>query len=166
MYKVTERVVINTGPLPGLVAALGNLSILQKLFGEILVPEEVCSEMLKGKNEFGRNQFNQATFLEKGTKPTQISNFLRRALDSGEAAVIQTALDKSISLVCIDEAVGRRIARLHGLKLTGSLGILVAAKRNGLIDNVSHCVERMQRAGIWLSDSLVAQVLQFANEQR
>ncbi|WP_243714094.1 hypothetical protein [Nostoc sp. 106C] len=56
---------------------------------------------------------------------------LLNSLDLGEASVIQLALNKNIPTVCIDEAVGRGIARLSGLLVTGSIGILLRAKREG-----------------------------------
>jgi len=46
------------------------------------------------------------------------------------------AINKKIDTVSIDEAVGRRIARLNDLKLIGSLGILIKAKQNGLISSM------------------------------
>ena len=58
----------------------------------------------------------------------------------GEAAVIQLALEENIQTVCIDEAVGRRIARLNNLSLTGLIGILLRAKISGypLLSNASY----------------------------
>ncbi|MFP5269408.1 hypothetical protein [Coleofasciculus sp.] len=40
-------------------------------------------------------------------------------------------MNENIQTVCIDEIAGRRIARLSGLSLTGSIGILLRAKREG-----------------------------------
>jgi predicted nucleic acid-binding protein len=82
----------------------------------------------------------------------------------GESSVIQTALDKNIQTVCIDEAVGRRIARLNGLTLTGSLGIMIRAKKEGHQLMLREAVNRMQAHGIWLSDRLVDAALQQAGE--
>ncbi|WP_216594172.1 hypothetical protein [Synechococcus sp. PCC 6312] len=55
--------------------------------------------------------------------------YLLNSLDSGEAAVIQLALNQNIQTVCIDETSGRRIARLNGLNVTGSIGILLKLKQ-------------------------------------
>jgi predicted nucleic acid-binding protein len=46
--------------------------------------------------------------------------YLLTTLDRGEAAVIALALAEKIPTACIDETVGRRVARLHGLAVTGS----------------------------------------------
>ena len=69
--------------------------------------------------------------------------------------MIQTALDLGLPLVCIDEAAGRRVARLCELNLTGSIGILIKAKQSGLAVDVPQALARMRRHGIWLSDRVV-----------
>jgi predicted nucleic acid-binding protein len=77
-------------------------------------------------------------------------------LDRGEASVIQTALNLKLSLVCIDESVGRRVARLSGLTLTGSIGILLKAQQTGFPVSVELAVAQMRSRGIWLSDQVIA----------
>ncbi len=84
-----QRIVINTEPLIALVAALGDLQVLQALYQEVLVPFEVCQEILAGgKDGFAVAEFTQATWLVKRTAPLEIQPLLANLLDAGEAAVI------------------------------------------------------------------------------
>jgi predicted nucleic acid-binding protein len=69
----------------------------------------------------------------------QVPEYLEAELDLGEGSVIQMAIVQKFPLVVIDEKQGRRIARLHGLRITGSLGILVKAAKQGLIDDLGAC---------------------------
>ena len=85
--------------------------------------------------------------------------------DHGEAAVVTTALAKGIRLVCIDETAGRRIARMAGLDLTGSIGILIKAKRLGFPIAIREAMTRMREHGIWLSAAVTAAALAAANEE-
>jgi len=85
-------------------------------------------------------------------------------LDLGEASVIQTALEKNVTTVAIDEKAGRRVARLNGLNVTGSLGILVKARKLGLLTNLGHCISKMRIKGIWVSDALVRKSLDTVGE--
>jgi predicted nucleic acid-binding protein len=89
---------------------------------------------------------------------------LQNSLDAGEAAVIQLALQEGIALVAIDESVGRRFARLSGLSLTGSLGILLKAKKLGYPILMKDAIQRMRQRGIWLGDKVVDFALQEAGE--
>jgi len=160
----TEKIVINTGPLLALIAGVGSLSLLNMLYKRVLVPFEVCQEIeAGGVAGFGVGEFRKSHFIEKRSNPLNISQFLRNTLDIGEASVIQLALDENIETVCIDEAVGRRIARLNGLKLTGSIGILIRAKQDGFDFSMREAVNRMQSQGIYLSQRVVDFALKQGN---
>jgi predicted nucleic acid-binding protein len=152
----TESIVINTGPLLALIAGYGDLSLLEKIYKRILVPFEVCREIeAGGTTAFGLKEFVQSDFMEKQAAPLEIVQFLKNSLDMGEASVIQLALNQNIRTVCIDEAVGRRIARLNGLCLTGSIGVLLRAKRKGLDFSMTEAIDRMQSNGIYLSKKVI-----------
>jgi predicted nucleic acid-binding protein len=152
----TESIVINTGPLLALIAGYGDLSFLKKIYKRVLVPFEVCREIeAGGTTAFGLKEFIQSDFIEKQTVPLEIVQFLKNSLDLGEASVIQLALNQNIPTVCIDEAVGRRIARLNGLCLTGSVGVLLRAKRKGIDFSIPEAIERMQSNGIYLSEKVI-----------
>ena len=158
----SKEIVINTSPLLALSAALGDLSVLQSLYQQVFVPFEVCQEIEKGGlSGFSVAEFKSASFLHKLDKPLIISPFLKNSLDIGEASVIQLALNNNIQTVCIDETVGRRIARLNNLSLTGSIGILIRASKEGYLFSMRDAIKNMQARGIWLSDS----VIKFALEQ-
>jgi len=75
--------------------------------------------------------------------------------------VIQLAINENIQTVCIDEVAGRRIARLSGLSLTGSIGILLRAKRKGFPFSMQQAISQMLNRGIRLSPT----VINFALEQ-
>ena len=162
----TERIVINTGPLLALIAAWGDLNILQSLYRQILIPFEVCQEIQAGgPGEFGVKQFEEAGWLQKQSEPLKIAPILINTLDRGEAAVIQLALNKKVQTVCIDEAAGRRMARLNGLSLTGSVGILLRARREGYTFSMKDAIQRMTDRGIWLSERVVTFALNQVGEK-
>ncbi len=160
-----KGIVINTGPLIALVAATGDLAVLHGLYSRIVVPFEVCGEILAGgQSGFAVPEFQAASFLEKQSNPTTIGTFLHNSLDTGEASVIQTALDLDITTVCIDEAVGRRIARLNNLAVTGSIGILLRAKQEGATISIRTILDNMQRHGIWIGNNIADTAIKLAGE--
>ncbi len=102
------------------------------LYDRVIVPLEVDEEIHAiGIDAPGVAAFDRATWLERLEEPAAMTPYLRNSLDRGEASVIQSALDLQIPLVCIDESVGRRVARLSGLTLTGSIGVLIKARNGG-----------------------------------
>lgn len=149
-------VVTNTTPLIALAAATGNLDVLRTLYTRVVVPYEVAEEIRAGgKDAFGLDVFDQASWLEISPGPVVLPPYLQNTLDRGEASVIQTALQQGIKLVCIDETVGRRIARLSNLNVTGSIGILLKAKSMGYALSIPEAINRMRERGIWLSQDVI-----------
>ena len=160
-----SRLVTNTSPLLALLAACGSLELLHSLYDEVLVPHEVCAEIAAGgPNGFGVADFNQAGWLRKWAAAVESNPYLRNALDPGEAAVIQLALDEGVQVVCIDEPMGRRRARLSGLSVTGSIGVLLRARKEGHLPSVRAALERMQAHGIWLSNTVITFALRESGE--
>lgn len=164
-----DEIVINTSPLIALVAALGDLSLLESLYTSVWVPFEVCQEILTGDStRFAAAEFQAAEKLNKQTTPLEIpleiSSFLLNSLDLGEASVIQLALNENITTVCVDEAVGRRYARLSGLSVTGSIGVLIRAKREGYPISIETAIKQMLRRGIRLSTTVINTALKQAEE--
>lgn len=152
----TDELVINTGPLIALTAALGDLQIL-KIYPHVWVPYTVQQEILRGgAHGFAVPEFQAATWLHVLDTPLKITPLLANLLDPGEAAVIQLAQNQAIQTICIDEAAGRRVARLSGLYVTGSVGVLLRALREGYTFSMQHVIERMQKQGVWLSERVVA----------
>ena len=80
-------------------------------------------------------------------------------LDIGEAAVIHTALTEGIITVAIDELKGRRVARLHGLQVTGSLGMLVMLYQQGVVPSIEQAIQRIQDKGIFLSERIIQEAI-------
>ena len=147
------------------LAAAGCFDALQLLYQRVIVPLEVAEEIrVGGKQGIGVAELDRSPWLDIRTSHASIPAYLANALDRGEAAVIATALERNIGLVCIDETVGRRMARLAGLNLTGSLGILIKAKQRGLPIVIADAVRRMREQGIWLSAQVIASALAAAGE--
>ncbi len=162
----TKRIVINTGPIIALVAALGDLKVLRSLYSEVIVPFEVCQEILTGcPHSFAVAQFNEADWLKKWQNALEISHYLRNSLDLGEASVIQMASNEGCHIVCIDETVGRRIAKLNGWMLTGTIGILLRAKKEGLSFSMKDAIRRMSSKGVWLGAGVIDFTLYHAGEK-
>jgi predicted nucleic acid-binding protein len=156
--------VINTGPVLALAAA-GHLGVLRELFGKIIVPHEVVQEIeAGGRTQFARDEFRAASWLDKRAIATALPSLLQSTLDPGEAAVVALATSEQVATVAIDETVGRRIARLHGLSVTGSLGILIQAKQQGCSIVLRQAIAGMRQHGIWLSDALEKECLRAVGE--
>jgi predicted nucleic acid-binding protein len=64
----------------------------------------------------------------------------------------------------LDDSRARKVARFNGVQVVGSAGVLLLAKSEGLVPAVLPLLKQIQAAGIYLSEPLVAEVLQIADE--
>ena len=145
---------------------MGDLKFLGQIYSEILIPREVVLELEAGGIDYPElNAMSEAgSVLKQLRTEVDLPVLLRSQLDRGEACVIQTAIMHRIDTVAIDEKLGRRIARLHELKVTGSLGVLLKAARAGLVPSLEDCFQRMHDHGIWISRNLRELTLQAYRE--
>lgn len=123
---------------------------MQKLFGDVFITEEV-------KKEYGLDLPEWIKVKEVHNKIQQ--NALTLILDEGEASSIALSLETGNSLLIIDEKKGRRIARELGLKIIGTLGVILRAKEMGLIDSIENLLEKLENADFRISPNLKAKIL-------
>ena len=128
-----------------------HLFVLQKLFGEIRIAQEVAAEFGAGLPEWIKITKVQNTIQQ---------NALSLILDAGEAASIALALETENSLLIIDEKKGRRIAQELNLKIIGTLGVVLRAKEKGLINAVGDLLTKLENADFRISQSLRARMLE------
>jgi predicted nucleic acid-binding protein len=156
-----ERLVINTGPMIAL-ARIEILDLIGQMPLEFICPQEVRNELDRGV-EVGLQPV-EPPWLKVMPLRERPSPMALSALDLGEAAVIQLALEQQIPQVCIDEWKGRRAALASGLHVTGVLGLLGRAKLLGLIPSLRPLVEKAVERGIRYHPELVRQVLRAVGE--
>jgi predicted nucleic acid-binding protein len=159
---MSEAIAVNTGPLIAL-AACEALDLLRRLHRQVLVPSAVVQEFGRGGSG-AAGVHELPAWFDVRTLAAPIPPMLMAHLDQGEASAIALALQAGVHLVAIDERRGRLVAREMGLIVTGSVGLLLRAKRLGFIDAVAPRLNAMQRQGIWLGEALVRRVLTEAKE--
>ena len=106
----------------------------------------------------------RVTGITRRTESVPLHPLLASQLDRGEAAVIQTALDESIPTVILDERKARRLAIAMGLKVTGTLGIVLLAKQRGVLPSVRAAIHALRQHGIWLEAALETRVISLSGE--
>ena len=112
----------------------------------------------------GSTELQGATWLRDDTEQDPRRADLLADLDRGEAEVIAVAQELNADLIIIDERLARRHAKRLGLKLAGTLGVLLKAKQFGLAGAVAPWVLEGLDDGLRLSNAVVAEVLELADE--
>ena len=156
-----KTVVSNSTPLINF-ANIGQLEILQVLFGRIVIPEAVWEEIVvKGSNYPPSQLIKDLRWISrKDITSRELYDILECELDKGEAEAIILAGDLKADLVLLDETEARGYAERQGLFYMGSIGVLTLAKKSGVIPKVKPLLDEMiNRADFWISKNLYNAVL-------
>jgi len=163
MILPMRKVISNTTPILSLIK-IGKLDILKELYGQIMIPEAVFNEMEVGKDWLFYKDLSKIDWIRIEPIQQITSKLYLFDLDAGEAEVIILAQEQKADLVIMDEIMGRRYAKQLGLKLTGTLGILLRAKEKGLIEAIAPLISDLIKNGVWISPELIKVVLEKAGE--
>lgn len=158
-------VISNSSPLINF-GALGRLDILQTLYESLFVPEAVYHEVvMAGQHQPGAAEIKQAAWIIPKPVANMAAVAALHALGRGEAEAIVLAVEHPGSLVVLDDRQGRGVAIHLGLNVIGTLGILLVAKRKGLIQSLAIAIDNLQtRRGFRIAADLKATVLREVGE--
>lgn len=152
------RAVVNSTPLVAL-ALIDRLSILSAIFDKVLVPRSVYEEVVvEGRGRPGAQEVRSASWLEV-REPSTISTLPAEliGLDAGELDTILLAQEVNADWVLMDERLGRRVAQTLGLKVKGTLGLLLTAHYAGLLprQDAEDAAERIAKSAVRVSPRLL-----------
>jgi len=158
-------IVSDTSPISNL-AAIGQLHLLQKLYGTVMIPVAVYQEILNS------GATDTATLAVKNLDWIQVKSISNLAwlktfqsnLDPGEAEAIVLAMELNADRLIVDERRGRQKAIHSGIKVIGLLGILLASKKQGLIAEVKPLLDALIVHGFWIRNELYAELLKLSGE--
>jgi predicted nucleic acid-binding protein len=92
------------------------------------------------------------------------SEWFAAILGAGEIAAMSFALEHPDHILLLDDALARRTAIAAGLKVWGTLRILLEVKSCGLIEVIEPVVDRLEKSGMWISEDIRRRVLALAQE--
>jgi predicted nucleic acid-binding protein len=158
------EVICNTSPLQYL-HQLGQLALLPSLARQIIVPPAVVEELAAGRGmgvdlpvAERLDWITVRSPLSKSTVP------LVTDLGRGETEVLALALESTDCVAILDDALGRRVAAMLGLRVRGTLGLLLDAKKTNLIPAVAPLLDKLQILGFRLNSQTAVAVLGLAGE--
>jgi hypothetical protein len=161
------KVVSNSTPLIGL-ASIGRFNLLYEFFGEISIAQAVYDETVTHGHEVGgaKKEVSSAKWIRvHQVKDRFAVEILLEELDLGESETIVLAREISAYYVLMDERKGRRMLDRLGMPKIGTVGILLRAKKEGVIKSLRSELDKLQKYGFSLDRAILEEVVKEAGEQ-
>ena len=162
---MSRRFVVNSSPLI-LLGRISRLDLLPALADEVLIPQTVLQELTvkSGQDWLAPTVSSHPGLVIVADVP--ISDAVRKwNLGAGEAAVIAFCLANTGHRAVLDDLRGRRCAQALEIPLFGTLGVLVDARRQGLIPQARPLIAAIRGAGYYIEDKLVEAALSEVGER-
>lgn len=157
-------VIADAGPLIGL-ALIEEVRLLHVMFRRVLVPPAVWSEVTGNSAARGAATLLSATFIEVEEPSAAAIEPFRERLDEGEAQALALAKVHPEALLLIDDLEARKVARSLRLRFTGTVGILIEARRAGHVALLRPLLDALVANGIYLSEELISRAVADVNEK-
>ncbi|MEL6820259.1 MAG: DUF3368 domain-containing protein [Calditrichota bacterium] len=134
---------------------INELSILEKLYTSVSITPQIAEE-------YGTTLPGWISI--EIPEDQNYQEILETSLDPGEASAIALALGNDNSLLIIADLKGRRIAVKLGLKITGSLGVLISAKKKGHLKSIKPILKKIKASDFRISPKLEEVILKLSDE--
>jgi len=145
------------------LATCDSLSLLEALFCNVFVPEAVFFEVTaldKPESASLRNYLHGKVRVVDMQRYVYLDAFA----DAGETQAMLLYKEVAANYLLIDDKRGRKVAKINQIKTVGSLGILLQAKRIGLIPCIAPLIEQITASPVFMNESLIQTVLELAGE--
>jgi predicted nucleic acid-binding protein len=158
-------VVSDTTPLISLLKT-GRLDTLEKLFGEVRIPDAVFEELTSNPRYSDEastiRSFPYIDIISVSDTDAVEQVSREDGLDLGESEAIVLTQEISADLLLMDEARGRDVARSLGLRITGTVGILLLSYERGILNKgeIMDCVERLRDANRFIGERYLQLLLE------
>ena len=144
-----QRTIISDTSCLILLDKIGELDILLKLFGEVIITSEIAKE-------YGQPLPSYITIMNP--KNINYQTILLATIDIGEASAIALAIESDDCLLILDDLKARRLASELGLHITGTTGILIDAKLSGIIPAIKPLIDKIKQTNFHITPELLKKI--------
>ena len=138
-----------------LLSKIGALDVLKELFLAVFTTPEVAGEYGSPLPDW---------VIITPVQNRQLLDAYQEKVDIGEASAIALAKEINADLIILDDSAARKFAQQLGFAIKGTLGLLVLAKKEGVISSVRPYFDRVQQTNFRVAPSLIVAGLREAGE--
>jgi hypothetical protein len=153
--KRLVRTISDSSPIIAL-EAIDRLHLLRDIYGSVTVPPAVATEV---------KRFRLPHWIDVAPLPAEMPHIDGAiGLGPGETEAICLALTLLPNQILLDDGAARVAARRHGLNVIGVCGILLTAKKLGMLPTIAGDLDRLVATSFRISPRLYSELLVRAGE--
>jgi predicted nucleic acid-binding protein len=138
-----------------LLNKIDELNILKDNYNKVYITPEIA-------NEFNLEIPEWIEIIEVRNRTLQL--LLQNSLDLGESTALSLAFEIPDSIVILDDLKARKVARNLGLKITGTIGVIVNAKLKGTIPSVKEILDKIIKTDFRINAKIINEAISAAGE--
>ena len=131
---------------------IGMLDVLKELYGKVFITEEVSKE-------FGKTV---PDWIEvRKVSDNKYLKLMKNFVDLGEASTIALAVETDDIVIILDDLKARKLAQKLNLKITGTIGVLIKARKRNIIASTQEVLNKLRNEGFRISDEIEKEFLKY-----
>lgn len=138
-----------------ILSKIEKLYLLKSVYCQIVTTSDIVEE-------FGEQLPDWIIIEHVADKSRQ--RILELQIDRSESSAIALALETQNCTLILDDFKARKIAQQLGITITGTIGVIVKAKLNGIIPSIKPYIEKIKETNFRISAEIELQALKEAEE--
>ena len=131
---------------------IGMVDVLKELYGKVSITEEVSKE-------FGKTV---PDWIEvRKVSDNKYLKLIKNFVDLGEASTIALAVETDDIVIILDDLKARKLAQKLNLKITGTIGVLIKARKRNIITSTQEVLNKLRNEGFRISDEIEKEFLKY-----
>ncbi len=160
---MSELWIVNASPII-VLAKIGRLDLLTSLSRAVCLPQAVVDEIAAGPAGDPARKAIESGWGLRAVPQVVHTDLLEWGLGPGETSVLALALEQAPATTVLDDAAARNCAKAVGVPVIGTVGIVIRAKKHGLIPSAAGTLKALRDMGLHLDNKVIADALHFVGE--
>ena len=131
---------------------IGMLDVLKELYGKVFITEEVSKEFDKTVPDW---------IEVRKVSDNKYLKLMKNFVDLGEASTIALAVETDDVVIILDDLKARKLAQKLNLKITGTIGVLIKARKRNIITSTQEVLNKLRNEGFRISDEIEKEFLKY-----
>jgi len=131
---------------------IGMLDVLKELYGKVFITEEVSKEFDKTVPDW---------IEVRKVSDNKYLKLMKNFVDLGEASTIALAVETDDIVIILDDFKARKLAQKLNLKITGTIGVLIKARKRNIITSTQEVLNKLRNEGFRISDEIEKEFLKY-----